>query len=147
MTQKKIDAFLDTSVIIAAVMSPTGGARVLFHMGDAQVIRLFVGKSVLAEADEVLRRKAIKLLPFLAELLHLGGVTVGANPTKSNLQKVTALISYRPDALVLAEALQAGPGWFVTHDREHFLDNPTLQKLPFQIGTPGDLLTELREKR
>jgi predicted nucleic acid-binding protein len=147
MTQKKIDAFLDTSVIIAAVMSPTGGARMLFHLGDAQAIRLFVGKTVLTEADEVLRRKALKLLPFLAELLHLGRVTVGAKPTKSNLEKVTALVSYRPDALVLAEALQAAPDWFVTHDREHFLKNPILQGLSFQIGTPGDLLAHVREAR
>ncbi|NCT22293.1 PIN domain-containing protein [bacterium] len=137
---------MDTSVIIAALMSPTGGARLLFHLGEAGAIRLFVGKSVLREADEVLRRKAPELLPILAQLLNEAHVEIGEDPSEENIRKAGQLVKYLPDARVLAEALQVQADWFITHDREHFLNNPALADLPFRIGTPGDVIVWLRER-
>lgn len=47
---------------------------------------------------------------------------------------------------VLAEALRAHPDWFVTRDKEHFLKNEELkEKLPFRLGTPGDLIQTIRD--
>lgn len=147
LSSKRIpDVFLDTSVIIAALMSPTGGARMLFHLGEAGAIRLVIGKSVLQETDEVLRRKASELIPLLAELLDEVQVEIGEDPSEEISRKAGQLMEYLPDAIVLAEALEVQAEWFCTHDREHFLNNPALAGLPFRIGTPGDVLAWLRER-
>ncbi len=137
--------FLDTSVIIAAVMSPTGGARLLFHLAQAEAIELLVGPGVLQEAEEVLRRKAPHLMVTLAQLLDEINLYVCEAPSSDEDQQAELLIEYRPDARVLAQALAAKPDWLVSHDKAHFLANPTLGSLPFEIGSPGDVLTRLRE--
>ncbi len=145
MTPKNPEVFLDTSVIIAALMSPTGGARLLFHLAHAGTIRLLVGKGVLQEAEEVMRRKAPELLGLLAQLLDEAGIEISVEPTSQQLKQAKTLIDYSPDASVLAQAISANPKWFVSHDKEHFVGNPALDNLPFKIGTPGDVIAWLRE--
>ncbi len=138
--------FLDTSVIIAALMSPTGGARLLFHLGESNILCLTVGRSVMQEAEAVISRKAPHLLVDLAQLLDETRVDIGENPSDENISTANQLVDYSPDVLVLAEALQVRPDWFITHDREHFLNNSKLQSLSFRIGTPGNVLVWLREQ-
>jgi len=145
MMPKSPEVFLDTSVIIAAVMSPTGGARLLFHLAHAGTIQLMVGKGVLGEAEEVMRRKAPELLGLLAQLLDEAGIEIYAAPTVKQLERANSLINYAPDATVLAQAISANPDWFASHDKEHFIGNTALLDLPFKIGTPGDVIAWLRE--
>lgn len=143
--RKTPEIFLDTSVIIAAVMSPTGGARLLFHLAHAGTVKLLVGKGVLHEADEVMRRKAPASLGLLAQLLDETGIEISKPATAAQQKKARSLLNYVPDADVLAQAISANPEWFVSHDKEHFVGNPALDKLPFKIGTPGDVIAWLRE--
>ncbi len=145
MTPKSPEIFLDTSVIIAAVMSPTGGARLLFHLAHAGTVQFLVGKGVLHEAEEVMRRKAPELLGLLAQLLDEAEIEISKPPTPAQKKKAQSLLSYSPDANVLAQAISANPDWLVSHDKEHFIGNPTLEDLPFKIGTPGDVIAWLRE--
>lgn len=145
MTPGKLKVFLDTSVLFSAVLSSTGGARKLFLLGEAGLLILVVGKHVLREADEVVRRKAPASLPLLAQLLELGGVETVPAPTHKQMESARSVITYRPDAYVLAEAIRSEADWFVTHDKEHFIKARTSIKLPFEIGTPGDLLQKLKD--
>lgn len=138
--------FLDTSAIIAAVMSPTGGARLLFHLSQAGTIRLVVGKGVLQETEEVLKRKAPHLIGLFAQLLAESNIETDQEPGPSQLEQARFLIEYTPDANVLAQAISAKPDWFVSHDKEHFIGNPALDNLPFKIGTPGDVIFWLRSQ-
>lgn len=136
--------FLDTSAVFAAAFSSTGGARELLRLGELGVIALWVGPSVLAEADAVFSRKTPDLRPSLAVLLARAKVAVGPQPGEDHLAHAEAVISYRPDARILAEALAANADFLVTHDQAHFLENPRLSSLPCQVGTPGDALSWLR---
>lgn len=145
MTRKGPKVFLDTSVIIAAVLSPTGGGRALFYLGEAGILRLVVGPNVLREADEVVRRKMPQSLSLLAQLLAAGLVETCSAPTKQQVEAAQTFVQYSPDAYVLAEAIQARPDWFITHDKEHFLKSRLNEGLPFKAGTPGDLLQKLKE--
>ena len=43
--------FLDTSVLFAAILSPTGGARAILTLAEQDAIRLWVGPVVLQEAE------------------------------------------------------------------------------------------------
>ena len=145
---KRPKVFLDTSVIVAALMSPTGGARLLFHLAQAGAINLVVGPGVLEETETVLRRKAAHLLVTLVQLLDEANLEVCEAHTPVEQQQAESLLAYLPDARVLAEALHAQPDWFVTHDKEHFLSNPALasEQFAFKIASPGDILAWLRNE-
>jgi predicted nucleic acid-binding protein len=145
MTPKNIRVFLDTSVLFAAVLSPTGGARKLFHLAEAGVLRLMVGPTVLSEAEEVVSRKAPATLPVLAQLLDLGRVETSPAPTEIQVESARQYVQYAPDARVLAEAIRAEPDWFVSHDKEHFLNEKREMKFAFAIGTPGDLIQSIKD--
>ena len=138
--------FLDTSVLFAAVLSAEGGSRLVLKLGEAGVISLWVGSRVLQEADGVVWRKAPQTRPLLALLLDRSGVTRGPEPDAAALAQAKAVVSYAPDAHILAEALSAEVDYFVTLDRQHFVDSPRSAVLPFPVGTPGDFLAWLRER-
>ena len=146
MTLKNLKVFLDTSVIFAAVLSRTGGARKLFHLGEAGLLHLFVGPTVLQEADKVVRRKIPTSLPVLAQLLGTGQVATSPAANEGQLELARACVQYSPDVRMLAEAIQANPDWFVTHDKEHFLQIQAEANLPFRIGTPGHLLQSIKDE-
>jgi predicted nucleic acid-binding protein len=145
MTRKNLRVFLDTSVLFSAVLSSTGGARKLFLLCEAGLLSLFVGRHVLREADEVVRRKAPASLRLLAQLLELGGIDIVSAPTPKQIDTARRVIAYRPDAYVLAEAIRSEADWFVTYDKEHFLKARSTIKLSFEIGTPGDLLQKFKD--
>ena len=145
MTPKNPREFLDTSVVFAAVLSPAGGARKLFLLAEAGVLRLVVGPTVLVECDEIVRRKTPHSMPILAQLLAASQIETSAAPTRNQIRTAQSLVRYTPDARVLAEAIHAKPDWFVSHDKEHFLKSRSKFNLPFEIGTPGDLLQWFKE--
>ncbi len=146
MTRKSVKVFLDTSVLFAAVLSPTGGARKLFLLGEAELLELIIGPNVLREADEVVRRKAPASLPLLAQLLEIGKVQTVSAPTSKQIESARREIAYAADARALAEAIHAKADWFVTHDKEHFLKSKATIHLPFEIGTLGDLLQKFKDE-
>jgi len=138
--------FLDTSVIFAAVLSETGGARKLFKLGEAGVLQLIVGSNVLRECEDVVRRKVPASLPKLAYLLELGMVEITTQSPDAFIEQATAIVVYKPDAYVLADAIGAKPDWFITHDKIHFLSVNPGSNLAFRIGTPGDLIQSLEDE-
>lgn len=142
----ELRVFLDTSAVFAAVLSATGGARALLKLGESGAIHVWVGPTVLREADEVFRRKAADLLPLLATLLHQAQVEVGPAATAAQQAQAGALVDDAPDARVVAEALACRAELLVTHDQEHLLRNPRLDVLPCKVGTPGDCLAWLRQR-
>ena len=146
MTRTIPTLFLDTSVIFAAILSPGGGARRLFQLGEWGLVRLLVGPRVLQECETVVRRKAPQSLPLVALLLEAAHVEVSSSADDASLAKAFSLVAYRPDAYVLAEALSASPDWFVTHDKAHLLKVQPEEILPLQVGTPGDVLQALAQE-
>lgn len=138
--------FLDTSALFAAVLSASGGGRAILRLGELGAISLWVGPSVVQEADGVFRRKASDLLPLLATLLDRANVRVGGAPPAEDRALAGSVVGYKPDADVVAEALAAGVDYLVTHDATHLLRNPRIGELPLQVGSPGDCLAWLRQQ-
>jgi predicted nucleic acid-binding protein len=145
MTLRNPRVFLETSVLFAAVLSPTGGGRKLFLLAEAGVLTLVLGPTVLIECDEVVRRKAPGSSPRLAQLLAAAQTETSAPPSKSQIKTAQSYVRYDADARVLAEAIHPKPDWFVTHDKEHFLKSRSKIRQPFEIGTPGDLIQRFKE--
>jgi len=138
--------FLDTSVLFAAVLSETGGSRLILKLGEASAVRLVVGPRVLHEADGVLERKAPQHRGLFALLLDRANVIVGPAPDAACLEQARDLIDYLPDAHVLAEAIAARSDYLVSLDRKHLVGNPRAVVLSFPIGSPGDFLAWFRER-
>ncbi len=46
-TVERKRVFIDTSVLFAAVLSATGGSRLILKLGEAGVLRLVVSRQVL----------------------------------------------------------------------------------------------------
>lgn len=146
MTNPSKKIFLDTSVIFAAVLSESGGARKLLQLGEAGVIQLMIGPNVLRECEEVVKRKCPDSLPRLAYLIELAGTEVTSKPSDEEIKTAKSIVSYEPDASVLAEAIGADPDWFITHDKQHFLKKRVSFNLSFKLGTPGDLIQALGDE-
>jgi predicted nucleic acid-binding protein len=100
----------------------------------------------LSEADGVLARKAPNNKALFALLLDQAGVEIGPVPDAATSNQAEQVVDYAPDARVLAEALAARADYFVTFDRQHFIDNPSISALPFPVGTPGEFLAWLRKR-
>ncbi len=142
----KTRVFLDTSVLFAAVLSETGGSRLILKLGEASTLRPFVGPRVLQEAEGVIARKASQHKGLFALLLDRANVVVGPSPDEKALEQANTVVEYAPDARVLAEAIAAESDYFVSLDRKHLVGNPRAALLPFPIGTPGDFLAWFRER-
>jgi predicted nucleic acid-binding protein len=138
--------FLDTSVIFAAILSESGSGRVLFRLGEAGVLQLIVGPNVLRECEEVVRRKAPATLPSLAYLLESGKVEITSRSPDEFIEQAKAIVAYKPDVCVLAEAMAAEADWFINHDKAHFLNANLGSSLTIRIGTPGDLIQTLEDE-
>ena len=99
----KAKIFPDTSVIFAAVLSPKGGPRLLFRLGEIGMLDLWVGQIVLSEADEVVRSIAPQILPDLAFLLSIVHVSTGSPPGSQDVEQISKIVDYLPNANILAE--------------------------------------------
>ena len=141
------DLFLDTSALFAAIWSTAGGGRMILRLGEAEAVQSWVSSQILTELENVLRRKAARALGNLTLLLSRSGVKIVPPPEPEFLELSRNLLSYQPDAQILAAAWSAGCDYFVTLDRKHFLDNPQIiETVPFSMGTPGDFLDWYRSK-
>jgi predicted nucleic acid-binding protein len=132
--------FLDTSVLFAAVWSESGGSRLILKLGEAGAVALWVGPTVLREAEAVLSRKSPESRPHMALLLDRAQVQVGPEAGTEALAQAIAAVDYMPDAQVLSEAVEVEVDYFVSLDQKHLVGNPRTGMLAFAVGTPGDFL-------
>jgi predicted nucleic acid-binding protein len=141
MSFEKPKLFLDTSAFFAGLYSNTGGAHALLQLGEKGDLQLVISSDVVRELDVVMRRKLPEKLNFLLVALDTTIAHIEPTPASSWIESLLPLVNYQNDAIVLAAALAAQVDFFVTLDRQHFLDNEPLRAaLPFPIGTPGDCL-------
>lgn len=139
--------FLDSSALFAAILSTAGGARLILHLAEGGAVDVVISAHVLAEVESALRRKVPETLGYLALLLDRANCQIVTNPPLEQVRTWEKLVSYLPDAAVLAAAAGVQADYLVTLDRRHLLENPHLTSSPpLPIGTPGDFLTWLRRR-
>lgn len=105
MSKNKV--FLDTSILITALLSSRGGSfYILTQFRDRFYFQ--INNYVLEEVMEVLKKKFLsreELKSNLFLLLGLAKVKVLSNPTKSSLGSLDKIINQK-DAPILCSALQ-----------------------------------------
>lgn len=140
--------FLDSSALIAGVLSSTGAGCALLVLSEIGGIQLFVNEHVIAECERSLARKVPQALPALRETIKDSRLKILPDPAASEVQANLYLISDPNDVDILLSAMQARVDFLVTHNRKHFLDDPQVsEKTGLRIGTPGDAIAWLKEQK
>jgi predicted nucleic acid-binding protein len=142
----KIKVFLDSSAIIAGIISSLGAARVILVMSENGQIETFISEQVVAESERSIAKKVPQALPDFRQALKDANPKIVHNPTRQEIEENLSLISDPDDVPILLAAMKAHVDYLATHNRKHFLEDPNVaERAGIKIGTPGDVLTWIRE--
>jgi len=136
MGYKPWRVFLDTSALLAGLLSSKGAARGILAVGEMGLVELLVSTDVLAEADRNIAGKFPNLLDEYRAFLHHVSPTLVADAT---LKEVKATIPWvgRDDAPILAAALKSRADYLVTWNTRDFMSPRMPKDLAIKIVTPG----------
>ena len=143
----KVNLFLDSSALVAGIVSPTGAARALLLLAETSQITITVSEQVIAESERAIARKIPQALPELRQAIRTSKVKIVQNPSPSEVRASLNLIQHPADVPILLAAKNAHVDFLVTLNRKHFIDDPEVARLAgLRIGTPGDGLEWLRKR-
>lgn len=136
--------YFDASVIIAALLSETGGSALLLQYVRKGKIRGITSQMVIQEILEEdkpkkLRRAKEEIEEFIVE----SGLLVRETLTTADIEPYRGQIE-EEDAHLIAGAMLTKCSYLVTLDKRHLLREDIKQKfLPLRIASPKELLEEL----
>jgi len=136
--------FFDTSVYIAALLSPKGAAGELVRLTEAGVLRMVVSQEVIIEADRVLTLKFPELIQENRRLWKQLAPEIAPDPT-INQAKLFLERLPKADATILCSAHLAEVSAFVTWNTRDFMGQHILALVDFPILVPADGLKLFRK--
>ena len=149
MTKKhRHKIFIDTSVLIAAVLSNTGASNYIFRLAEKDIIDIILTVKVLKEARRNLLAKYGQIsLKEMQELLIKHKKSIKQDIKKDTEEKFSDLIEDQNDLHILAGANAYKADYLITLDKKHFMTAKLKQSnLLFKIILPGKYLEKLREE-
>lgn len=137
--------FFDASVIIAAILSPTGGSAKLIKLAKNKSIIAITSQTVIDEVSDH-AEKIHKTPEEISWYIKESGLLVRERVTQAEIEKVSAVID-STDAHLLVGARGAVCQYLVTLDKKHLLRSD-VQKIvaPLRIVNPKELLGRTRKK-
>jgi len=135
--------FLDTSILITALLSSRGGSFYILSQLKNKY-RFLINEYVLKETLEVIEEKLPQkeeLKSRLFSLLGFSKIGILSHPSKSLLKKISKIIN-KEDAPVLISAIENAK-FLLTLDKKDFLNPRVLefaQKYNLSILTPKEFL-------
>ena len=143
----KIDVFLDSSALIAGIISAQGAARALLLLGEDEKITLSVSEQVITEVERNIARKAPQALAVVRETIVSTNLRILRNPPVDEVKKRLDWISHAADVPILVAAQLANVDFLATLNTRHYVNNPEVaRRSGLRIGTPGDALAWIREQ-
>lgn len=137
----KIKIFIDSSVIIAALLSSDGGSAKIFKLCEGGIAESWISNTVMGEVARNIKRKFPELKPCFYQLLKTTGIKISKNPSKNMMKEAESWIKDKNDAPILAAAKLAKVDVVLTLDIRHFIkDTDVARKSGMQIMTPGEFL-------
>jgi predicted nucleic acid-binding protein len=143
MERRRWRVFLDTSALIAGIISPTGAAHEVLRLCEATIVEPVISRQVLAEADRNLSEKLPELVQDFRVLLRSLSPHLVQDPGLKAVEQASKVIN-RKDAPILAAALEAGVDYLVTWNTRHFHKKAVREYVQFKIVTPGEFLDDFR---
>jgi len=143
---KKFNIFLDSSALVAGVLSESGAAHALLLLGESEDILLTVSEMVIVETERSIAIKSPRNIPIYRNSIVTSNLKVVGDPSAKEVEANLYLINDPSDVPILLAAIKAKVDYLATHNRRHFLDDPhVVERSGIKIGTPGDVLMWLRE--
>ena len=143
---KKPHIFLDSSALIAGVISDIGAAHALLELAEEEYIDITISELVVLESERTIAIKSPQNIPHLRDLIIKSLLNIIRDPSPKEIRDNLYLISDPNDVPILLSAIKAKVDYLATHNRKHFLDDPKVVELSgLRIGTPGDALAWVRE--
>ena len=143
---KKPHIFLDSSALIAGVISDTGAAHALLELAEEEHIEITISEFVVIESERSVAIKSPQNIPHLRDLIIKSLLNIIRDPSPKEIRDNLYLISDPNDVPILLSAMKAKVDFLATHNRKHFLDDPKVsENSGLKIGTPGDALAWVRE--
>jgi len=136
--------FFDTSVYIAGLRSPSGAARELLRLAEAQIIRMVVSEEVVTEVDRVTREKFPELIQESRKFWKDLGPEIAPNPRADQIKPFLQKLA-KGDALILCAAHLAKVSAFVTWNTRDFMARGIASLVDFPIVVPADGLKLFRK--
>ncbi|HEY3197482.1 MAG TPA: PIN domain-containing protein [Nitrospirales bacterium] len=145
MESKPWRVFLDTSALIAGILSATGAAREVLRLAEAGVIDLLVSRQVLTEAERTLTSKVPALLTDYHALLGSLSLEILEDPVPDAVAEAMGVIAHH-DAPILAVARHANVDYLISWNTRHFQTVSVRAFVTFPVLTPGEFLREFRRR-
>ncbi len=136
--------FLDTSVLIAGLASPTGASAAIRNLGEAEQLLIVVSRQVLVEADRVLLKKFPEHVERYRLFIKSVSPELADDPSPRAVRDAAAVID-PDDAPILAAAKHAGVDYLVTLDARHFALPKVRAFFPSPVVTPAEFLAAFRK--
>jgi len=137
-------AFIDASVLFAAVASSKGYARDLLMLTLDYDLTLVVSSVVVEEVTRNLAKKSPDKAALFAEIQQI----VNFETVEPEADQVKAASEYTAlkDAPIVAAAIVGDCEFLVTYDHKHLLDVPLVtQKSGLRIVTPDVVVKEIQD--
>jgi len=137
-----IKIFLDASVIIPALLSPTGGSAKLIKFIKLKAVIGITSQNVIEEVE----RNSVKIGKNPQEIRQFinDNLILIRNKVTSTETKLYKSIVVEKDVHVVTGARLTKCDFLVTLDQKHLLKQEVVRAAkPLKITTPKELLTEL----
>lgn len=136
-----IKVFIDSSVLIAALISKDGGSAKILSFCEAGIFEGFISTQVIEEVGKTLKRKIPELIDRFEKLKFKSDLRVLKKINPPVLKKAQNWIKDKKDVHILAAAKQLQVDVLLTLDLRHFIKDPEVaKKSNLQILTPGEFL-------
>ena len=143
MERRRWRVFLDTSALIAGIISTTGAAREVLRLCEAGSVELLVSRQVLTEADRNISEKLPALVTDYRRWIHHISPILVEDPSRKEVAEAARVI-HAKDAPILAAAMNAQVDYLITWDIRHFHKSAVMKAVRFKVMTPGEFLEEFR---
>ncbi len=143
MERRRWRVFLDTSALIAGIISPTGAAREVLRLCEAGVVESMVSRQVLVEADRNISGKLPALISGFRDWMHHMSPVMVEDPSKKEAAEAARII-HAKDAPILSAAINAGVDYLITWNTRHYHKPSVMKAVRFKIVTPGKFLDDFR---
>lgn len=144
---RELNIFLDSSALIAGIVSPNGASRVLLVLAEGDILRITISEQVVAESERAIARKAPRALADLRLAILASKAVIVRDPTEAEVAAQLQLISHATDVPILLAAMKARVDYLVTLNRKHFIDDASVAaRSGLRIGNPGDALRWVKEQ-
>jgi putative PIN family toxin of toxin-antitoxin system len=136
--------YFDASVIIAALLSATGGSSKLIRLIKKDLLRGITSQTVIEEIlEEDKSSKLGRQKRELEQFIQDSGILVRRSITEEEIEPYKNLIDIE-DAHLIAGAKLTKSYYLVTLDKKHLLNKKVKNKfLPLKIVSPKELLEEV----